>query len=335
MRNKFFKRLRDDIKENYIIYIVYIVILLVSVIPLNYYIYSPGGLVDLTDRIKVENSYKQEGSFNLTYVTTRHATLMTYGLSYLFKNWDLDKIENRQIDDESYDDIETREGITLKETSYDAIIAAFTEAGKEYKIKRTDVTVIHTFDYADTNIEVGDIVKKVDNKEIKDVEDISEILSNKNINDKIKIIVQRNNKNIERYAIVKEKDNRKVIGILLSLIKDVETNPKVEYVFKRNEKGSSRGLMSALDIYNKITEEDLTKGNIISGTGTIDEKGKVYAIDGVKYKMIGAVKSKSKVFIVPSDNYDEAVKIKKENNFNIDVIKVDTLHEAVEALKNR
>ena len=164
MRNKFFKRLRDDIKENYIIYIVYIVILLVSVIPLNYYIYSPGGLVDLTDRIKVENSYKQEGSFNLTYVTTRHATLMTYGLSYLFKNWDLDKIENRQIDDESYDDIETREGITLKETSYDAIIAAFKEAGKEYNIKRTDVTVIHTFDYADTNIEVGDIVKKVDNK---------------------------------------------------------------------------------------------------------------------------------------------------------------------------
>ena len=41
MRNKFFKRLRDDIKENYIIYIVYIVVLLVSVIPLNYYIYSP------------------------------------------------------------------------------------------------------------------------------------------------------------------------------------------------------------------------------------------------------------------------------------------------------
>ena len=91
--------------------------------------------------------------------------------------------------------------------------------------------------------------------------------------------------------------------------------------------------MCALDIYNKITDYDLTKGRIISGTGVIDEKGKVGAIDGVKYKLIGAVKKKADVFIVPNDNYDEAVKVKNENKYDIKIIKADNLHDVIEELK--
>ena len=218
MSKKLFKKLRDDIKENYKLYIVYLIILLIGVVPLNYYIYSPGGLVELTDRINVENSYNQKGSFNLTYVTTRRATTMTYLLSYIIPNWDLDKIESRRIDDESYSDIEQRETIHLKETSYDAIIAAFREAGKEYTIKSTDIVVTHIFDYASTDIKVGDIIKEVEGKEVTSLSDISDILKNKNVNDKINIIIKRDNKYYNRYANVRENDNRKVIGILLSVL---------------------------------------------------------------------------------------------------------------------
>ena len=91
--------------------------------------------------------------------------------------------------------------------------------------------------------------------------------------------------------------------------------------------------MCALDIYNKITEFDLTKGRKISGTGTINEKGEVGAIDGVKYKLAGAVKKKANIFIVPKDNYDEAIKLKKKYNYNIEIILADNLHNVIEKLK--
>ncbi len=335
MQKKTFDKIKKDIKTNYKIYILYIVLIVVTIVPLNYYIYSPGGLIDLTDRIKVDNAYPSKGSFNLTYVSTRRATLLTYGLSYLVSSWDLDKIDNRKIDDESYNNIEEREEIHLKETSYDAIIAAFKEAGKEYSIKNVDITVTHVFDYAETDIEVGDIIKTVNGIKVSEVEDITNALNNVNENDEINVEVVRNNKNKTCIAKVKVMEDRKVIGIWLSLLKDVETTPKVEYVFKKRERGSSRGLMSALDIYNKITESDLTHGDIISGTGTIDEDGMVYEIDGVEYKLAGAVREKAKVFIVPIENYEEAIEVKNKKNYDIEIIKVETLHEAVEALNNR
>ncbi|UKI58081.1 MAG: hypothetical protein L6V81_01055 [Clostridium sp.] len=110
---------------------------------------------------------------------------------------------------------------------------------------------------------------------------------------------------------------------------------EVTYVFKKNnESGSSRGLMCALEIYNRITDYDITKGDIIAGTGSIEADGTVGDIDGVKYKLKGAVKNKAKVFIVPSGNYEEALKIKKKkNNYDIELIKADNLHNVIEIFK--
>ena len=83
MNKSLFKNIKKDIKDNYKLYIFYIIVLFISLFRLDYYIYSPGRLVNLTDRIIVENSYEQKGNFNLTYVTTRHASILTYLLSYI------------------------------------------------------------------------------------------------------------------------------------------------------------------------------------------------------------------------------------------------------------
>ena len=57
---------------------------------------------------------------------------------------------------------------------------------------------------------------------------------------------------------------------------------------------------TALLIYDYLTEEDITKGRTIVGTGTIDENGNVGSIGGVKYKLKGAVKNKAEIFLVPN-----------------------------------
>ena len=89
----------------------------------------------------------------------------------------------------------------------------------------------------------------------------------------------------------------------------------------------------ALSIYNKLTKEDITKGKIIAGTGTIDASGNVGEIGGVKYKVLGAIKKHADVFLCPEENYDDAIKALNGNK-KLKVIKVSTLEGTIKALKN-
>lgn len=335
MIKKILKYIKEELKANYKFFIIYAVLLSLLFIKFDYYVYSPGGLEDLTDRIEVSNSYDSKGSFNLTYVTSRAGNIYNILLSYIIPSWDLASAKDSQIENESTSEVVERNQIYLKQTSYDAIIAAFNEANIEYEVKNVNVTVTFVYDSSNTDIKIGDIIKEINGIKINSYEELSNEISKYKENDKISFKVLRDNKEIDTYAILKKENDRVIVGMYLAELKDVVTNPRVKYIFKDNESGSSRGLMCALDIYNKITEFDLTKGDIIAGTGVIYEDGSVGSIDGVKYKLKGAVKNKAKVFIVPSENYDEAIKLKKENNYDIEIIEADNLHNVIEKLKNR
>ena len=100
-KNKIIRYILDDIKTNYIFYIILLIILLSNVIKFNYYIFAPGGLTPLNDRIIVENSYPEKGSFNLTYVTSRDATIVNLLLSYIIPHWDIVDVNELRIDGES------------------------------------------------------------------------------------------------------------------------------------------------------------------------------------------------------------------------------------------
>ena len=311
MIKKLLKYLKNDLKNNYKTYIVFILILSTFFIKLDYNIYSPGGLINLNDRIETNNKYTEEGSFNLTYVTARSGIIPNILLSYIIPSWDLVPTSDVKVDDESMKEVNLRNRIYLEETSYNAIIAAYKEAGKPYTVDSTDLKVTYIIDKDNNNLEVGDTIKEINGVKIDSYETLKQEKDKYKENDKLNIKVLRNNKEKECYAILKkDKNNNLTIGIYLATLKNVSTLEEVKYVFKNNESGSSRGLMCALEIYNRITDYDITKGDIIAGTGSIDENGIVGDIDGVKYKLKGAVKNKAKVFIVPSGNYDEALKLK-------------------------
>lgn len=336
MIKKLLKYLKNDLKNNYKTYIVFILILSTFFIKLDYNIYSPGGLINLNDRIETNNKYTEEGSFNLTYVTARSGIIPNILLSYIIPSWDLVPTSDVKVDDESMKEVNLRNRIYLEETSYNAIIAAYKEAGKPYTVNSTDLKVTYIIDKDNNNLEVGDTIKEINGVKIDSYETLKQEKDKYKEKDKLNIKVLRNNKEKECYAILKkDKNNNLTIGIYLATLKNVSTLEEVKYVFKNNESGSSRGLMCALEIYNRITDYDITKGDIIAGTGSIDENGIVGDIDGVKYKLKGAVKNKAKVFIVPSGNYDEALKLKEENNYDIELIKADSLHNVIENLKNR
>jgi PDZ domain-containing protein len=93
--------------------------------------------------------------------------------------------------------------------------------------------------------------------------------------------------------------------------------------------GPSAGLMFALGIMDKVGTVDLTKGMFIAGTGTIDPDGTVGPIGGIALKMIAARHKGASVFLAPAGNCGD---VRGATPKGLEVVKVDTLHSAVQDL---
>lgn len=331
MINKIYEKSKTFIKENYKVLLVYLAIIFLFTYKLPYYIYTGGGVIDTSDKIKIQDEYKIDGKLNFAYVETRNAIIPLYLLALINPDWDIEEQSTYKVTDaDTLKDLDFRDKIDLKKSIENATVNAYKLLDKEIEIKSSNNYIIYIKDKEKTNLKVSDVVLEVDNIKIDDILDIRSIINSKEVGDKVKLKVKRNKKEINCYATVYLEENTKIIGIGITTINDLVTNPKLEINFNRNESGPSGGLMLGLTIYDKLTEEDLTKGLNIVGTGTIDEDGKIGAIGGVKYKLVGAVKNKADVFIVPNEeNYDECIKIQKEKNYNIKIIGVDTLEDAI------
>ncbi len=125
------------------------------------------------------------------------------------------------------------------------------------------------------------------------------------------------------------------MGVSIIPIYDYQLDPELKLSFKRSESGPSGGLTMALTIYNRLVQEDITKGKKIVGTGTIDMDGNVGEIGGVTYKLQGAVSEKADVFIVPNGkNYEDVMKMKEKKGYDIEIIGVDTFEDALQKLED-
>ncbi len=117
------------------------------------------------------------------------------------------------------------------------------------------------------------------------------------------------------------------LGIVLTLQRKA---PFTVHIELSDIGGPSAGLMFALGIVQKLGPEDLTAGRFIAGTGTIDFSGKVGPIGGIQLKMIAARERGATVFLVPQGNCDDAL---QRPPGGLQLVKVDTLHGAVDALR--
>lgn len=337
MFNNVYEKIKKFIKRNYKSLIFYIVLCIIFLWPLNYYIIVGGGISEVGNRIEVENSYKSKGSFSLAYVSEIKGTIATYLLSYVMSDWKRVKMSDyTYYDEEDKKDIEFRGKIDLLNSNDFAIKNAYLKAKKSYIVSDTNLYVYLVDKNSKNNFKVGDKILEVDGVKINNTDDYKEIIENHGISDVLDVVVERNKKKktIKTKIYSNEEDNRKITGIYINSINTYQTNPKVNIKFKNSESGASGGLIETLDIYNKLVKEDITKGKKIAGTGEIDSLGNILSIGEVKYKLLGAVKEKADIFIVPNgENYKTCMKVKKEKKLKIKIIGVSTFDEAIEKLK--
>ena len=324
--NKIIDTIKIYIKENYKQLIALLIFMIVVNIELPYYIEAPGGTINLTERIN-ENYNKKDGSLNMLYVTQYKGNVATILLGKILPSWDIYEISNQQISNETSKEIYTRNKVMLDNSIQNATFVAYDHANIEIDIKDKKIIVIATT--KENGIEIGDILISADNQEIDSIVDLKQIIESKNVGDTIHILVERNHKE-KNIVITIEED--KLIGIATIVNYEYSLPNELNINFKSGEGGSSGGLVLSLGIYSEITGIDILKGRDIAGTGTIDINGNVGEIDGIKYKIAGAVKDKMDVVLVSPYNYEEAKKVIEENNYDIELVKVSTFKEAIDYL---
>ena len=94
--------------------------------------------------------------------------------------------------------------------------------------------------------------------------------------------------------------------------------------------GPSGGTMFALGIYDTLTPGSLTGGQLIAGTGTIDESGLVGPIGGIRQKLYGAQRAGASWFLAPAENCSEVV---GHVPAGIQVVSIKTFSDALTAVK--
>ena len=125
-------------------------------IKLPYYISAPGGTINVLERL---GDNKTGGSLNMLYVTEYDGTVLSLIMGKMIKSWDISKIENQRLLDESLDDIKVRNKVMLDNSIQNAIFVAYNYMGKDIKITKSDNIIIGLT--KESELKIGDkLVRK-------------------------------------------------------------------------------------------------------------------------------------------------------------------------------
>lgn len=318
--------------------IIIILFIVMNFIPTGYYVMSPGIAQELSPMITVEDGNKGEsrGDFLLTAVASQKATVWDYIYISLFKpnGKQLDPIQDELppgVDMEEYIQIMAE---LMDESKLHSQAVAFNEAGYDYEVTGEGARVVEILDEgsARDKLSEGDIIVGVEGKEVDFATDAVDYIRENKIGDNIAIEVLRDGK-VKEFDLetveIKNNPDKASIGVLI-------TTENLNYKFPRNVNfktdnivGPSAGSVFALEIYNQLTPEDITKNNRIAGTGSISSDGEIGKIDGVTQKVLAAEKVEADIFLAPEANYDEARAAASE----IKVISVKNFSDAIESLE--
>ncbi|NLJ83615.1 MAG: PDZ domain-containing protein [Halanaerobiaceae bacterium] len=317
--------------------ILFISIIFSFFLPTPYMIMAPGIAQELSSIITVEDGYKNEikGELMLTAVSTQRATILDY--LYIKFNKPVG-IELDHISEHLPEGMNMVEYLELmdefmQDSQNKAIAVAFLKAGLPVSIEDNGVMIAEVLknSAAVGKLQRGDLIIAVDGKKVGRDKEAVELIRQREIGDSVTITVNRDGEVLDfsMKTVPLDVDDESYPSIGVTIYSNIDYSfPREVHFHTENIGGSSAGGMFALEIYNQLVKEDITRGRRIAGTGTIDLDGKIGPIDGVEQKVIAAERKGAELFLVPVENYEKALQAAS----SIKVVAVESFDEALEYL---
>lgn len=332
-------------KKNLIIYAITIAIaVFISVFELPYYIQKPGSADTLDPIVEVDGGFESTGTMHLMTVRSSVATPIQYVLAKVLPYHDIVPIEDVRPEEMSEEEYRLMQLQMMEDSQLASKVVAYTEAEADVEITYNGVYVAAVIEDmpAFGKVEAADQIIAIDGVEIKNTDEMMELVQGKEVNEELNVLLKRENEEIETVIEVDsldEKTGQVGIGVQLMDDRSATVHPEVHFS-SGNIGGPSAGLMFALEMYNQLKEKDITHGYSICGTGQLDMDGNVLAIGGIDKKIVAADKAECEVFFAPNEqgsstsNYEVAKETGKDINTDMEIVPVDTYDEALTHLQN-
>lgn len=310
---------------------------------LPYYVTKPGMAKELKPIVKVQNGYHEKGDFMLTTVRMGRANVFSLAEAKLRKYEEIYPAEMILDKTETEDEYTVRQLYMMANSKQNAIDVAYHKAGLPVHYKYKGIYVLNVMPDmpASGKLQAGDRIFKVDGQTFTSSQEFSAYVEKKQVGEEMNFTFSRKKQTkTVKIAVQRFKQDPNKIGIGISLVDDKEILVKPDVKVNTDEIGGpSAGLMFSLEIYNQLTETDLTKGYRIAGTGEIAVDGSVGPIGGIDQKIVAADQAGAEIFFSPNEhgahtsNYQDAKKTAKAIGTKMKIVPVDTFDEAVAYLE--
>ena len=277
----------------------------------DYYFMSPGPPYQWNIEIENVETYEYDGNLYQLTVRRDEANYFVYAWARLNSQIDLyprevilpDGVTPQELSEISIQNMVTSENV--------AIAVALNSLDYEIESEGDGVLVVGLLDDSPVKDKLikNDLIISINNELVRSASEFISMLRTYEIGDIVNIGLIRNEQEltIETKLIEHvEYENEPMVGFLAS-------TPNQQFIFPfevdiktGNVGGPSAGMMMALNVYNLLTEDDITNGKKIAGTGTIEIDGSIGPVGGVKQKVIAAKRANAGLILVPIANYEEA-----------------------------
>ena len=313
-----------------------LIIVIASILPFglmktDYYFMAPGPPYQWDIEIEGANAYEYQGNLYQLTVRRDEANYFTYIWAKVDNSVDLYSREvilpkgvtPQELSEISMQNMKTSENV--------AIAVALNFLDYEIQTQGDGVLVVGVMDDSPVagKLLKEDLIISINNEVINSTTEFIALLRTYEIGDIVSIgLIRKDNEISIETKLIEHIDyeNEPMVGFLASTPNERFVFPISVDIDTGNVGGPSAGLMMALNVYNSLTEFDITKGLKVAGTGTIEIDGSVGPVGGVKQKVIAAKNAGSSLILVPTANFDD---VKSYIDEGTNIVAVESFNEAL------
>ncbi|MGH8907889.1 MAG: YlbL family protein [Egibacteraceae bacterium] len=307
-------------------------------VPLPYFLETPGSVVGLNDRLQVEAPSVEpiDGDFLFTTVQLQRATLAQLVAAWFDPDTAVvsaDEVIPPRLSDAAYF---AHQQVIFEQSARRGAAVGLRAAGyaigpEAFGGEGALVVDVMPGSPAEDALLLGDVILEVDGKRI----ETDDALRGSVLAQPLRLTVRRAGRLTDVEVTPRpspDQPERPVLGILVMTHNATIDLPVPVTVDTGGTGGPSAGLMIALAVFDKVDPVDLAGGRLIAGTGTITFDGTVGLISGITQKVLAADRQGIDVFLAPQEQLAEARQGVPAGS-DLRVIGVATFDEALRALR--
>ena len=305
---------------------------------LPYYAIAPGKLGGVENLVVIPEGsrFPSKGEVLLTTVTLGETRAIDALVGWLDPDVDLlprDQILPPKVSDDQFRQLNLQQ---IDDSKGKAVAVALRRLGYTVPEKGEGALIVSIVPGlpADGRLQPGDVITAVDGKPVSLHEQAREMLRNRKPGESVRLDLRNadgHGTRAEDLILARHPDGSGTgaVGVdLLTFKRTYEPPIKVE-IRSGAIGGPSAGLAFTLGVIDALTPGDLTGGKNVAVTGTIEPDGTVGPVGGVAQKTVAVKESGVKVFLVPEEKYEEAL---RKAGKGLKIIKIHTLEDALAAL---